>query len=293
MTTSSAQCHATPGQLIPLHYHYQMLMDCTRMQGFRDAISHLLPEGGKAVDLGGGTGVLSFFIARKASRAWCVEIDAELAATAQKLLEINNCSGQVEVVHADATTFVPPEPVDLVVCEMLHSALLREKQIQVINAFKQNYLAHFPGKLPAFIPEATFLAVQAVQQDFNFNGYLAPVPILLNPQLDQSSTTQLSEPVVYSLLQYHQEISEKVSWKGTLAISADGNLNALRFITKNVLAIQLEKNSTIDWHNFYLVLPLPETLTVKAGSQLNLEFSYTTGAEISDLSSSISYQYQL
>jgi len=276
-----------PGQFIPLHYHYQMLMDQERMRGFRDAISYFLPDGGKLVDLGGGTGILSFFAAQKASHVWCVELNPELAETARRLIEINNCADRVEVVEADATRFVPPLEVDVVVCEMLHAAMLREKQIQVIRAFKTNYRSRFPGKLPLFVPEATLLALQAVSQDFIFSGYHAPVPIMFNPYSSQDSTRQLSEPVVYAMLRYHQDLSEQISWRGNLSIKHKGTMNALRFITKNVLAIEIEKNSAIDWHNFYMVLPLEAPLVVKEGDQVCVEFNYSAGGEVSELAASI------
>jgi hypothetical protein len=63
------------GQFIPLHYHHNMLMDARRMRGFKSAIDYMVPEGGKVLDLGGGTGVLSWFAALKADKVWCVEMN--------------------------------------------------------------------------------------------------------------------------------------------------------------------------------------------------------------------------
>ena len=48
------------GQFIPLHYHYDMLRDGYRMETFRLAIESMVTPGIQVVDLGGGTGVLSF-----------------------------------------------------------------------------------------------------------------------------------------------------------------------------------------------------------------------------------------
>jgi predicted RNA methylase len=60
--------------------------------------------------------------------------------------------------------------VDVVICEMLHSAMLREKQLAVIHSFKQRYQAKFGDRLPGFIPTATRLFVQPVEQSFVFDG---------------------------------------------------------------------------------------------------------------------------
>ncbi len=59
------------GQFIPLHYHHNMLNDTVRMQGFKDAIDLLVKPGATVLELGGGTGVQSFFAAQKARRAIC------------------------------------------------------------------------------------------------------------------------------------------------------------------------------------------------------------------------------
>ncbi len=133
-TTAERRDELELGQFIPLHYHFNMLADAARTGAFEEAIDLAVPEGGRVVELGGGTGVLSFFAARKAARVWCVERNPELADVARKLLRENGADA-VEVVQADATAWLPPDPVDVVVCEMLHVGLLREKQIQVLSAF--------------------------------------------------------------------------------------------------------------------------------------------------------------
>ncbi|MFH1493454.1 MAG: methyltransferase type 12, partial [Pseudomonadota bacterium] len=53
------------GQFIPLHYHYHMLNDNTRVAGFKAAIEHAVHPGSRVLELGGGTGVLSFFAAQR------------------------------------------------------------------------------------------------------------------------------------------------------------------------------------------------------------------------------------
>ena len=192
------------GQFIPLHYHFNMLADAGRTGAFEEAIDLAVPEGGRVVELGGGTGVLSFFAARKAARVWCVERNPELADVARQLLRENGADA-VEVVEADAAAWLPPEPVDVVVCEMLHVGLLREKQIQVLSAFAEGYLDRFGPPLPRFLPEATVQAIQPVEQDSDFHGYRAPTPLFQDPHAEQPRTLELGEPVVYHSFLYESE----------------------------------------------------------------------------------------
>src|SRR5438128_2348727 len=106
------------GQFLPLHYHYNMLTDRSRMQGFRAAIEHVVQPGATVLELGGGTGVLSFFASRRAKHVWCVEKNPELAVEARRVLALNSGTDCIEVIQADAFQYLPPEPVDVVICEM-------------------------------------------------------------------------------------------------------------------------------------------------------------------------------
>jgi protein arginine N-methyltransferase 1 len=129
----------------------------------------------KVLELGGGTGVLSFFAAQQADKVYCVEFNPDMVREARKFLAMNPNGHKVEVIHADAFDYLPPEPVDVVICEMIHVAMLREKQVEVIEAFKRRYLARFGGPLPIFLPEAVVMAVQPLQQEYDFEGFHAPI----------------------------------------------------------------------------------------------------------------------
>ena len=269
------------GQFIPLHYHYHMLRDRARMTGFRRAIEARVHPGAKVLEFGGGTGVLSFFAAQQASRVWCVERNPELVAEARRLLTRNPNTERIEVVQADAFEYLPPEPVDVVICEMLHVGLLREKQLAVIKAFKERYVQRFSGPLPIFIPEAVLQAVQPVQQCFDFEGYYAPTILFQDPVVSHPGTRELGAPVLYQQLTYESPFDLACRWSGPLPITTGGTLNALRIVTKNALAILLDSHSTIDWHNQYLIVPLSKEFMVSPGDRAQVSFDYTAGDPLS------------
>lgn len=275
------------GQFIPLHYHHNMLLDDNRMANFKQAIEQVVFDGAKVLELGGGTGVLSCLAASKAAKVWCVEYNPELVAEASRLLALNTHGHKVEVIHADAFNYLPPEPVDVVICEMIHVAMLREKQVEVLESFKQRYLKKFGGPLPALIPEAMILAVQPLQQGYDFYGFHAPIIQFQRPQVIHAHSLELGAPVVYTTLDFTQPTSRDINWSGSLPLTRDGTVNALRFISKNILAIVQESNSSIDWLNDYLVLPLPEPIHAKSGDKLQLSFAYQTGESIRSLEHSI------
>lgn len=275
------------GQFIPLHYHHNMLTDKNRMDNFKAAIEATVFEGAKVLELGGGTGVLSCFAAASAAKVWCVEFNPVLVAESRRLLALNANGHKVEVVHADAFTYLPPEPVDVVICEMIHVAMLREKQIEMIESFKARYRERFGDKLPMFIPTAVIMAVQPLQQDYDFSGFHAPIIQFQRVFAEHPGALELSPPQTYSIIDLSQPSSREIAWEGKFKLTHDGTVNALRFFTKNVLSIDHLDASTIDWIIDYLVLPLNTPIAAHAGDELQISFSYLAGGSIRSLENSI------
>jgi len=279
------------GQFIPTHYHANMLNDEVRMRGFREAIDYLVPKGGRVLELGGGTGVLSHFAAQRASKVWCVEFNPDLVSTAKALLQKNPNGNRVEVVHANASNWLPPEPVDVVICEMLHTGLLREQQVSIIHNFKHRYLEKFGGQLPAFIPEACLQAIQPIEQNFLHEGYYAPCLQFQSPVATQARSRELGQPTVYQAFRWDEAIPMNCAFDNTVDIDQEGTVNAIRIITKNLLAIlELHKRS-IDWHNQYMIIPLPEPIEVLAGDKLVVSFDYSPGAPLAALTDNLLVQH--
>ena len=68
-----------------------------------------------------------------------------------------------------------------------------------------------------------------------------------------------------------------------MPITFEGTFNALRIITKNILAIVEETRSTIDWHNQYLILPLEQERKVMPGQSIKISLDYSAGAPLAEL----------
>jgi hypothetical protein len=78
-----------------------------------------------------------------------------------------------------------------------------------------------------------------------------------------------------------------IRWEGDFAIERAGIANAVRFVTRNILAITRNPPGTIDWLNHYMALPLAEPLRVDAGDVLRVGFGYRAGGSIPSLQSSL------
>jgi type I protein arginine methyltransferase len=269
-----------PADVIPLQYHSQMLLDEHRMGAFEQAVEYVVRPGMHVLDLGAGTGVLSYFAARAGARVTAIEREPRVQITAQSALD-RAVGDRVRVLHADAREYVPDEPVQVVLCEMMHVGLLRERQIEVIRGFLQRYQERFGGPPPRFIPEAGIQAVQPVRQDFTFHGYTVPVPLFQDAFADQPRTVQLAAPRVFQQFFYEVPLPDSCTGDLEFILERDGVVNAVRVITKNLLAVG--PAGTVEWLMNYLVVPLREPVEAPAGSRVRVRFEYHPGDEISAL----------
>ncbi|MDR7274935.1 methyltransferase domain-containing protein [Catenuloplanes atrovinosus] len=270
----------SPADVIPLQYHAQMLLDDRRMGAFQAAIGRVVRPGSRVLELGAGTGVLAHFAAvAGAASVIAVEREPSVYQAASRSLAAHG--DDVVVVHADARSFTPPPVVDVVICEMLHVGLLRERQVEVIGAF----LSSYAGPPPAFLPCATIQAVQPVAQDFTFYGYTVAAPLFQDPSAAQPRTTPLAPPSIFQSFFYGAgALPAECAADARFVVQRDGELNAVRMITKNLLT---EEPAPVEWLMNYLVVPLPAPMRVTAGDTVRIRFAYRPGDEIPELMASL------
>jgi predicted RNA methylase len=115
------------GQFIPVHYHHNMLMDQTacRVQGGHRLCRQAGRQGAGAGRRHGRAVVVR---GRQGGKVYCVEFNPDMVQEARRFLALNPNGEKVEVIHADAFEYLPPEPVDVVICEMIHVGMLRENR---------------------------------------------------------------------------------------------------------------------------------------------------------------------
>ena len=77
--------------------------------------------------------------------------------------------------------------------------------------------------------------------------------------------------------------------RGDLLFTAErtGRLNAVRFITKNLLVLTCNPPESVDWMMNYLIVPLQQPADVRAGDTVRVTFDYRPGEEISALTDTL------
>jgi protein arginine N-methyltransferase 1 len=102
-----------------LEAHRELLLDGVRTNAYRDAIRHFVTPDSVVLDVGTGSGILSFFACEAgARRVFSVEVRhaADLATFLTKHL---GYSDRMEVFHDRSTDIELPEPANLLVTETI------------------------------------------------------------------------------------------------------------------------------------------------------------------------------
>jgi len=127
----------------------QMLDQQVRIGGFEEAINHVVKPGMKVLELGAGTGalVLAARAARRGLQRRAAAPRGEARAPSSPRTLRRAPSRSSTAMHRPTA----PEPVDVVICEMLHTAMLREKQLIVIESLSSATSSASPVR-SRFIP---------------------------------------------------------------------------------------------------------------------------------------------
>lgn len=103
-----------------------LLSDMLRTQAFERAIEAVVDRGTSAVDVGCGSGILSFFAARAGAQKVFALESTSIIDDARELALANGLADRVSFVRGDAAAFRVPQPVDLVMGEWAGMWLLEE-----------------------------------------------------------------------------------------------------------------------------------------------------------------------
>lgn len=155
-------------------FPYMCLKDETRTLAFRDAIRAVVRPGDVVVDVGAGTGILSFFAAQAgAAKVFAVEIDPVCAAALRRSIELNELSDRVRVIQGEAGAADLPHDVDVVVAEIIETGLLDEQQVPVLNALRRRGIITRATRL---LPELYETTLQLVAAEHRYYGFEIAAP---------------------------------------------------------------------------------------------------------------------
>ncbi len=114
------------------------LYDERRVEHLRAAIEAVVRAGDVVVDCGSGTGLLGMLAIRAgARRAYCLEINSEFIPVIRANAARNGMSGKLIAMQGDATLARLPEPVDVVISEVISAGFFYEPQLQIVDNLRR------------------------------------------------------------------------------------------------------------------------------------------------------------
>lgn len=243
-------------------YHSDLLKDKERLSVFFEAIEEYSSNNDLAYDLGCGSGILSYFLSNKFKEIVSIEIDEKTYNCAKdNLSDFEN----IEVVNSDVLNYNFTKKADLIVCEMLDTALIDEEEVIALNHAKS-----FLKEEGVIIPQGIINTVELVNLERHYVHWDEDV-----------NYEALSKPMVYSKFDFKDDLNPEFKVNLALKASKEGIVNGIKITTFTKLNDEIICGPT-PMLNPPLLIPLDEK-EVMANDLINVELKYIMGNGIESI----------
>lgn len=266
--------------------HKNMLADAVRVSSFQRAIKEVIQPGDVVVDIGAGSGLLSFFALQAGARKVYAIEQADIIVEAQRLAKHNGFEEKIEFIHGRSDLISLPERVDVIVSEIVGNFGLDEFILTCLADSQKRFLKPGGRMIPLWLE----LFIVPVQSDYiwgktvglwndEFYGldYSPPKSEAFSRKYIINCTERvllLAEPMLLSHINLTDCGEVSCVFRGNASIRKNGTFHGLvgyhqTGLSPTVTISTSPLNQITSWsHNFF---PLEQPISVKIGDTL-----YTT-----------------
>lgn len=261
-----------------------MIADEVRTGAYEAAIRATVRPGAVVLDIGAGTGILSFLACRAGARKVYAVEGGDAIAVAAEIAQANGLSDRIEFIQAKSTEITLPERADVVVSDLRGVLPLFEEHIPSIVDARLRHLA--PGGV--LIPLRDQIRIGMIEAPAEYERLVAPwstarfgfemgaaLRIVTN-SWDRAffqSGQLLSEPADWATLDYQTIESADVHGTMTLTALRDGTAHGIAAWFDTVLCEGIGYSNapgqpeTVYGTGFF---PFSEPIAVNAGDSLTV-----------------------
>jgi len=246
-------------------YHFNLLSDEERLTAFYEAIKE--KANGTVFDIGAGCGILSILASFYSNFVYSIEIDPNAA----KCANINfNSFNNIFLINKDVRDVIFQDKADLIICEMLDTALIDEEQVPVLNS-----LLKYLKKDGEIIPFGILNGAEIISMDRDYTCYE-------DPEANQNPIYEvMSDFIIYSKINFKNKIEEEFEADIEFKILKDGNISGIKITTFTLLTEDIICGPT-PMLNPPLLIPT-ERIKVNIGDHIKIKLSYRMGGGLNSI----------
>jgi hypothetical protein len=273
-----------------IEYHRELLADETRMRAYRDAIRQTVKPGDVVLDLGSGSGILSF-LACEAGAAHVYAIDSgHMADVVTFMARHLGFADRMTVFHELSTKVELPRRADVLVTETMGSIAYDEHMLGYILDARRRLLREGA----AIVPRSVALHVVPVDMPRIYDKHIAwwdeprhgfdlsPLRLFASNslgfvQLDPATGIAAEARMIDVDFMAHE--TTFVSGRTTFVAERDATLHGFGAWFTTVLAdgVSFSTREPKATHWAQVFLPLEVPLTVNRGDEIRLELETDDG----------------
>lgn len=263
---------------------FNCLRDTKRTEAFQRAIQSTVRSGDTVLEVGAGTGILSLFAAAcKAQKVYAIESCEHLCDVMRQVVRRNHYREVIEIICENGALLMDFDPVDVLIMELMSTALINEKQVPIFNALVQRGIITETTRM---VPLRYTTYGQLGASSYKLFGFDMKIPQHEQPWFPPI-TKRLTEPEVVADVFFVPPLPVLGIVDRTVEFTILENEVVNSFIFSGVAELSpgIRIKQTLYFNN-PIIIPLPE-LRVERGQMLKVRILYEMGGGLENVYISI------